>query len=195
MKLYLGHQRAEDRISKINQIIEDNTHIQYGYSKSVIEVNRLEKPSKITWSDEMQERLSRRGLQIENRVNEPKWFTRNETIMDMVAKYVKELNLGYDIIAPINQVRISKRIMLPCELVGFKGDRKTKEARYDKEQSSVLWKIQFEKVPKLSKKLYELWRSFVDWLLTKRIEIIVDFDNEIETVYKMSSDRKYIKNG
>ena len=115
----------------------------------------------------MQERLSRRGLQLENRVNEPKWFTRNETIMDMVVKYVKELNLGYDIIAPINQVRISKRMTLPYELVGFKGDRKTKEARYDEEQSSVLWKIQFKKVPKPSKKSYELWHSFVDQLLTK----------------------------
>ena len=61
--------------------------------------------------------------------------------MDMVAKYVKELNLGYDIIAPINQVRISKRMTLLCQLVGFKGDRKIKEVRYDKEQSSVLWKI------------------------------------------------------
>ena len=46
----------------------------------------------------------RRELKIENRINEPKWFTRNKIIIDMVVKYVQETNAAHEIIAPINQV-------------------------------------------------------------------------------------------
>ena len=53
LKLYLGYQKVEDRISLLIQIIEDNAHMQYGYSESVIEVYRRIKPKKITWSDEI----------------------------------------------------------------------------------------------------------------------------------------------
>ena len=53
MKLYLGHRRADDRISKIIQIIEDNARVQYRYSNSPIDVNRIEKPDNITWSDKI----------------------------------------------------------------------------------------------------------------------------------------------
>ena len=76
MKLYLGHRRADDRISKIIQIIEDNARVQYGYSNSPIDVNRIEKPDNIIWSDEIQEKITRRGLKIENRINKLKWFTK-----------------------------------------------------------------------------------------------------------------------
>ena len=48
MKLYLGHRRADDRISNIIQIIEDNARVQYGYSSSPMEVSRIEKPRNIT---------------------------------------------------------------------------------------------------------------------------------------------------
>jgi len=190
LKLYLGHRRAEDRISNIIQIIEDNARVQYRYSKSIIDVSRNEKPNNITWSDEIQEKIERRGMKLENRVKDAKSFTRNKTIMEMAVEYAKEIEEAYEIIAPINQVRIRKKIILPCELVGFKGDRKTKEARYDEDKSCVMWKTNFENVPKLSKKSYQLWNNFVDWLVNKRIETIVDFDNEIDTVYKITRDKK-----
>ena len=38
-----------------------------------------------------------------------------------------------------------------------------------------------------------MWQEFVEWLLQKIIETIVDFNGEIDTVYEISSDRKYIK--
>ena len=56
----------------------------------------------------------------------------------MVVEYIRERELENEIIAPINQVRISKRMMLPCELVGFYGTNKRKEARESKEKSCIL---------------------------------------------------------
>ena len=109
-----------------------------------MEVNRIEKPRNITWSNEIQEKIERRGLKMENRIYEPKRFTSNSTIMDIVVKYVQEIEASHDIIAPINQVRISKRMVLPCKLVGFKGERKTKEAANDEDKSCVLWKTKFD---------------------------------------------------
>ena len=53
----------------------------------------------------------------------------------MVVEYIRNQEFGYEIIAPINQVRIYKRMMLPYELVGFQGSNKTKEAReYEKKE-------------------------------------------------------------
>ena len=193
LKLYLGHQRSEDRISKIIQIIEDNASTQYGYGKSVMEVNKDVKPSTITWSDEIQDKMMKRGIILENRINEPSKFTVNKTIMDMVSEYVHEMNKTKDDIAPLNQVRIWKQMRLPCELVGFYGMVKTKEARDDKSISCVRWKIPFEKVPRPSNKSFKMWREFVNWLVQKRIETIVDFSCDIETAYSISDDEKYIK--
>ena len=55
----------------------------------------------------------------------------------MVVKYAEKMQLSYDIIIPTNQVRISKQMCLPCELVEFKGEIKTKEAKKDKKKSSM----------------------------------------------------------
>ena len=82
---------------------------------------------------------------------------------------------------------------LPYKLVGFDGTMKTKEAREDDMISCVRWKVEFESVPRPSKKLFQLWRDFVEWLLQKKIETIVDFGTEIETIYQISDDRQYIK--
>ena len=75
LKLYLGHKRADDRIAKVIQINEDNARIQYGYSKSLMDVDRKVKPNKIIWSDKIQQKLSRRNLEIINRLEEPKWVS------------------------------------------------------------------------------------------------------------------------
>ena len=76
--------------------------------------------------------------------------------MDMVVEYANELNLDSNIIAPINHVQISKRIVLPYELVGFSWRRKTWEAIEYKESSCIMWKCRFEMVPKPSRKSYKL---------------------------------------
>ena len=85
--------------------------------------------------------------------------------MDLVVEYVKNQEFRCKIIAPINQVRIYKRIILPCKLVGFQGSNKTKEAREYEEKSCVIWKLDFEIVLKLSQKSFELWNGFIDLLV------------------------------
>lgn len=161
LKLHLGHRRAEDRIGNMMQIIEDDARSQHGYSKSIMEANRLEKPKNITWSDEIQAKLERREIKLENRANEPKRFAVNKTIMEMAVEHAREID-DYEIAAPIDQVRIRKKMMLPHELVDFKGERKTKEAWHDEDASCVTWQNHFENVPKPSKKSYEIWNKFAE---------------------------------
>ena len=192
LKFHLGQRRAEDRIGNMMQIIEDNERSQCGYSKSMMEVNRLEKPKNITQSDEIQEKLERHGMKLENRVNEPKRFTENKTIMEMAAEHAREID-DHKIVAPINQARIRKKMMLPRELVGFKGERKTKEAWCNEDASCVMQKNQFDNVSKPSKKSYEIWNKFADWIIDKKVETIIDFNNEIDTIYKITRDKKCIK--
>ena len=64
LKLHVGHKRAESKVTKMIKINEENARLSYGYSKNVIETEWKCKPNKITWSDEMQEKLSRRKLKI-----------------------------------------------------------------------------------------------------------------------------------
>ena len=71
------------------QINEDNARVSYGYSKGVLERDRKNKPNQITWSDEIQVKLNRRSLKIDNRRNEPKWISKNMTIMDYVSQYIE----------------------------------------------------------------------------------------------------------
>ena len=104
LKLYFGHKRANDRIGKAIQINEDNARIQYGYSKSIVEVDQNMKPNKVIWSDEVQQKLSRQKLVIINRIDEPKWVSKNKTIMDMVVEYVKETKDNSKVISILNQV-------------------------------------------------------------------------------------------
>ena len=133
------------------QTIEDDARVQHRCSKSTMEANRNEKPDKITWSDKIQEKMQRRGMTLENRANDTKRFTRNKTIMEIVVEHAKEEE-ACETIAPTNQVQIRKKMILPCELVRFKGDMKTKEARHGEDKSCVLLKTLFENAPKLSKK-------------------------------------------
>ena len=141
----------------------------------------------------MQEKLSRRKLNVINRLEESEWMSKNSTMMDMIVKYVEEEKTNKDLISTLNQVRIYKKMILPCELIGFMGRRKTREAREEKEQSCVKWKCKFCKVPKPSKKSHSLWMKFVEWLSNQDLQIIVDFEKHVETSYEVSSSGVYVK--
>ena len=193
LKLYVGHQRARSKVAKIIQINEDNARMSYGYSASIIETSRKWKPNNVIWSDEIQEMLNRRQLKVMNRANEPKWITKNKTIMDYVKMYVKMNQISELCIAPINQVRIQKKMYLPCELIGLNGKHVTKEAKETEHKSNVEWNIEFEEVPKPSKKSYELWKKFVEWIIMQDIVTIVDFEPNIRTKYEIGKNGKYLK--
>ena len=93
----------------------------------------------------------------------------------------------------INHVRICKKMMLPCELVGFQGGKETKEMREWKTQSAAHWKVEFEIVRMPHKRLVEEWAKFVEQLTEQKVETAIDFDDKIETKCEISADRKYVK--
>ena len=82
---------------------------------------------------------------------------RNHIIMDFAAKYVKCQKLETGILAPINQMRIWKRVYLPCKLVGLNGMEQMREFREINAKSSIVWKYNFDQVPNLSKKTKNIW--------------------------------------
>ena len=59
---------------------------------------------------------------------------------------------------------------LPCELVELTGNYETLEYRNDELKSCLKWNIHFLKVPKLSKKSFNYWKIFLQWLKQQRID-------------------------
>ena len=82
---------------------------------------------------------------------------------------------------------------LPCELIGLNGTHVTKEAREREVKSSVLWKIDFDEVPKPSKASFKMWEECVEWLTHQEIITIVDFESSMTTRFEISEDAKCIK--
>jgi len=193
LKLYVGHQRAKTKIANMIQINENNARLSYGYRNSILEIDRKWKPNQISWSDEIQQKLQKRNMELINRQNEPKWFTVNKTIMDYAQQYKHLKNLSEICLASMNQVRIFKKMYLPCELVGLKGDCLTKEARFNEEKSSIRWMINFEEVPKPTTKSFSTWKNFVEWMVTQNIITIVDFEAKIKTRYEMANNGQYFR--
>ena len=161
IRAYVGHQRGESGVSKIIQILEQNAWLQYGYSTSIIDTTRENKPKQLIWSDEVQFKLEKRQIKLINRLNEEKLITRNKTIMDYAIEYGKRDEAVDGEREAINHVRIYKKMILPFEVVGFRGAQETREYRNTLEPSSVLWKVSFDVVPKPRKRLLETWTDFL----------------------------------
>ena len=133
--------------------------------------------------------LRSRKIEIINRINETKWCTNNKTIMDHAIEYSDKL----EAIEAINHVRMHKKITLPCELVGFLGGKQTKELRDWKAPSTIMQKVKFDEVIRPHKRLVEEWEKFVQWLETKDVNTIIDFDQNVETKYELSADKICLK--
>ena len=110
-------------------------------------------------------------------------LTINQTIIDYVVEYINKLKLEEKKIHLLNQIRIYKRMYLPCELVSVDRIRKTTVNTNIIEQSRLIWKFQFEEVPRLSNKIQQLWNHFIEWLLSKAIYTIYDFKQLIDSKY------------
>ena len=83
-------------------MIENNVRFQCRYTKSVIGTSQKEKPKNIARSNEIQERIERRGIKLENRAKGTKSFTRNKTIIEIAVEYAEEIEETCKIIALIN---------------------------------------------------------------------------------------------
>ena len=90
-------------------------------------------------------------------------------------------------------MRLFKKVILPCELVGLLGNKKTKFFYRVIEESSMRWNIDFPIVPKPSKKSISIWEDFLDWLLGKQGATICDFNDKCKSKIQASSDDNYVK--
>ena len=61
----------------------------------------------------------------------------NKTVIDLVVEFVNKNRLIEKIIAPINYVRLHKKVILPCEILGLIGDKKTEYWSNAHKQSSL----------------------------------------------------------
>ena len=189
LKLYVSHKRGETEVSKMIRINEENISLYYGFSKSAIDPSLDWKPVINSWSDEIRLMLRSRKLEIVNRINDTKSITMNKTIMDYAMDYSKEI----EIIEAINHVRIFKKMIIPCELVGFRGGKETKELREWSLVSSIKWNVEFEEVIKPHKRLVEEWQKFINWLRNQEVDTLIDCISRIETKYEISADKRYVK--
>jgi len=133
LKLYLGHRRNNNYIAKQISINERNAMFEYGHNNSILKVDSRVKPDKIIWSNEIVDRLLKQKIELIN-TNQLQYVeTKNKAIMDLAIEYVQSNRLSEKIIALINHVRLYKKIILPCELVGLIGDKATKCLRNELE--------------------------------------------------------------
>jgi len=193
LQLYLGHKRSDDNIGKQISINEVNTHFQYGYSKNILETEEEIKPQNKIWSDEIGSRLLNRNIVVINATNEIYISTKNKTIMDYAEKYVRCKEIGKNILAPLNHVRLWKQMVLPCELIGLTGTKRTKACQKIESKSSLKWRIPFPTLPKPSKKSVEIWSEFIQWIVNKDIVTILDFCDKCESKYQISEDEQYLR--
>ena len=57
-------------------------------------------------------------LKINFSLAAPSWLAKNKAIMDYALDYAKIVQIESKVIEAINYVRIHKKMILPCELVG-----------------------------------------------------------------------------
>ena len=193
LKLYFGHKRYQDNIGRQIGINEINAQHQCGYRNDILKIKEEFKPNNKIWSDEIGSRLMHRAIKIVNGKEEKHANTQNKTIMDYAVEYVRSNELEPNIIAPINHVRMWKKMTLPCELIGFTGTKETTACLKADAKSSLRWSTQFPEINKPSKKSIIIWSSFITWLKGNKIDTILDFCDKCNSTCQISHDKRYLK--
>ena len=112
----------------------------------------MKKPKNIIWSDEIAQIMESRKMALVNIEVNKNFNTQNKTIMDLVHEYIKVGKLSKNLHAVSNQVRLFKKMNLPCELVGLLRNKETEACRNEEACSIFEWSIAHPKVPRLSRK-------------------------------------------
>ena len=113
--------------------------------------------------------------------------------MSYVRMYIEEKDKKLDIIASLNHIRLHKKMILLCKLVGIKGTSKIRELRNPLESGCFKQRITFLILPKPSKKSLQLQIECTEWLLTKEVQTVYDFDKRITYRYQISVDKTYLR--
>jgi len=192
-KLYIGHMRKNDRIANMIKINEEEAEWEYGYSQSIHQISQEHKTKQSTWSDEIATMWNDRGIKFHNKNSSITKITSNKTIMDYAIQFTKSNQEFENSIQIINHVRIFKQMLLPCELVGLNGNKRTFEFRNSLERSCIRWKIKFPTITKPSKKSVEIWKQFIEWLEKQVINTNYDFEEYADFKYKISVNSRVLK--
>jgi len=149
-------------IMKIIKINKENAVYQYRYNEQLIKTPCRYKICREIWSDEIGERLETRKITLKNRNNKMKKFTRNKSIIDWAREYIKNEKVPINKLERINHMRIFKKMYLPCEIVGRKGNKILLEQKEPMKASCFGWKTKFPVVNKPSKKTIDEWNAYVE---------------------------------
>jgi len=137
-KLYLGNvQRAGVAQSAI-RLQEEYLAVEAGRGVS-IPYNPEDRYWQRLWIDEVNDLFYKRQLNLHNYKYLMNALTKNETIMDIAQRYARIKQLNVKEMRNINFVRIKKKLLLPCELVGMSGKKPTEYYDNINEVSQIDW--------------------------------------------------------
>ena len=111
-------------MGETNNIIEYNLErlqIEIGRNIAVEDIPNSEKYWNRTWLDHVFEICKSRNLNVERNTNFLSNITQNKAIMDYAVRY----NNTAVTLGRINHVRLYKRLLLPCKVLGMAGDTPT----------------------------------------------------------------------
>jgi len=177
LKLYIGNKRINGNAGEAINAQEEFLKIEAGRR-----VNLGEDPSnrywKTTWIDEVGDELWKRNIKLVSPEDEEGGISKNKTVMSYAMEYVEQKNLEEEVLYQINYVRLKKQVLLPFELVGFKGKRQTSCYRNILESSPIKWMMCKNINEGISICQKRLWEEFLAWLRTKTVETIIDFERQ-----------------
>ena len=90
-------------------------------------------------------------------------------------------------------MRLYKKIYLPIELVGIRGDKQTEAFNDIGAMSRIDWKFEFPAVAKLRDKKVEIWNIFKTWLKQRRIYTPYNFEQHCNWKLKLSNDETILR--
>ena len=93
------------------------------------------KPKNVIWSDKIANILQSRGIVLVNVDESRNYKTQNKTVIDLAHEYIETYKHNNNLHAILNQVRLYKKINLPCELVGLLGSGETEAYRVAEKSS------------------------------------------------------------
>ena len=84
-------------------------------------------------------------------------------------------------------------MLLPIELIGMTGNKRTAEWKQCHKKSYIKWKIKFPNITHPSEKSIRIWKRHIEWLASQIIQTIFDFQAYAIFQYTISNNLKEIK--
>ena len=102
---------------------EEMIFIEKGQNKAFEQIPYNKETNIRTWSEYVWRTLAKRKIEIINTMQIKNIITTNKTVIDYVEECIQEKHEKPIVLQQINLVRLYKKIYLPIELVGIKGDK------------------------------------------------------------------------